>query len=567
MAAATVSIVSIAVAWLGPAFSYAGTSAFAIVAELTAGWALIGAGIAARTRRPSSPLGWSLVVAGLAWFVAEWPNPASAGSLVFSAGLIFHAAYPALIAQVAIEFPDGHVRGPSGRIVVVAALVTNVVVLGLVPTLFFEPGSAGCPACPNNIFAIGSNYGLVTSATRLGLSLEVVWIAAAIGLMIHRLTRSTASSRRLILPVLSPAIAFCAFVAIDAVHAFQRGGLSNDTLDVGLWYGQAAAIAFMAAGVELESFRARRARRQVAEIVLDLAGSPPTGRLRDRLAATLGDPALALAYAVGGGRLADADGRIVELMPEDGRTDTRVERGTVLVAMLSHRTDLLDDPERFGESITAARLALENERLHAETQVQLGDLRTSRVRIIDAADRERRRLERDLHDGAQQRLVHLSMAVGLDRLRLGDDDGVRASRLAEVDVELREALSDLRELAHGIYPTELADGLAAGVAVLAEGAPIPLQTIAIPEARLDPRIEAAAYFLIARATVSMGAANAAVDVALRDNRLVIDVDVDGPPPASVLDLEDRVGALDGTISVRRSSTGGHLVHAEIPCES
>jgi signal transduction histidine kinase len=400
------------------------------------------------------------------------------------------------------------------------------------------------------------------------LGLEVTWIAAAIGLMIDRLAQATAASRRLIAPVLLPAMALAVFVAIDAIHAFQRGILSNDQLDLGLWYGQAAAIIAMAAGVELEGVRARRARQQVAQIVLDLTGSPPAGQLRDRLAATLGDPALGLAYAVGGGHLADAHGRLVELIPEEGRTDTRVERGTQLVAIVSHRTDLLDDPERLDESIAAARLAVENERLHAETQVQLEDLRASRVRIVDTADRERRRLERDLHDGAQQRLVHLSMAVGLARLRQGGDaDGVRASRLAEVDVELREALADLREVAHGIYPTELAEGLAAGITVLAEGAPIPLQILAMPVGRLDPRVEAAAYFVIAEAAFQASATKATVRVDRLDGRLVIDIDAYGPRPVNMVGLEDRVGALGGTVSIRFSSGGRHSIHAEIPCAS
>jgi signal transduction histidine kinase len=306
----------------------------------------------------------------------------------------------------------------------------------------------------------------------------------------------------------------------------------------------------------------------VAQIVLDLSGSPPAGQLRDRLATTLGDPDLRLAYAVGAGRLADAHGHLVEVVPEAGRTETRIERRSELVAILSHATDLLDDPERLNESISAARLAVENERLHAEMQVQLEDLRASRMRIVDTADRERRRLERDLHDGAQQRLVGVSMAVGVARLRQGDDgDGVRTSRLAELDVELREALSDLREVAHGIYPTELAEGLAAGVAVLAEGAPIPLQIIRMPDSRLDPRVEAAAYFVIAEATLRSRATKATVRVDHIGGRLVIDVDADGPGPVSVVGLEDRVGALDGTVYIRSSSGGRHGVHAEIPCGS
>jgi signal transduction histidine kinase len=563
-----VVITSIWLAWRGPAFSFAGTSPAATVAELAAGWALVVTGIAARRRRPTSPFGWILAVAGLAWFLTEWPNPASAGSLIFSVGLVFHVAYAALIAHAALAFPDGRLGTPIARALVAAAYLTNIVVLGLVPTLLFEPGSARCPACPDNIFALGSNVDLVTSATRLGLVLEVVWITAAIGLMSDRLVRATAASRRLIAPALLPAMAFLVCVAVDAIHAFGRGNLSNDPLDLGLWHAQAAAIFAMAVGVDLEGVRARRARQQVAQIVLDLSGSPPAGQLRDLLAATLGDPRLRLAYAVSGGRLADAHGRLVELAPEAGRTDTRMERGSELVAMLSHRTDLLDDPERLRESIAAARLAVENERLHAETQIQLEDLRTSRVRIVESADLERRRLERDLHDGAQQRLVAISMAVGLARLRLGDDgDGVRALRLAEVDVELREALADLREIAHGIYPTELAEGLAAGVAVLAEGASIPLQILAMPDIRLDPRIEAAAYFVIAEATLRASATKATVRVDRIGDRLMVDVDADGPGPASMVGLEDRIGALDGTVSIRFSSGGRHAIHAEIPCGS
>jgi signal transduction histidine kinase len=568
MAGVAVAITSIWLAWRGPAFSFAATSPSATIAELAAGWALIATGIAARRRRPASPFGWILTVAGLAWFLTEWPNPASAGSLIFSVGLIFHVAYPALIAHAAIAFPDAQLRAPIIQTVVAAAYLTNIVVLGLLPTLLFEPGSARCPGCPDNIFAFGSNIDVVTSATRLGFVLEVAWIAASIGLMIDRLVRATAASRRLIAPVLLPAMAFLFCVASDAIHSFERGNLSNDALELGLWFGQAIAIIAMAAGVELEGVRARRARQQVAQIVVDLTASPPAGHLRDRLAATLGDPRLGLAYAVSGGRLSDANGHVVEVVPEEGRTETRVERGTDLVAVVSHRTDLLDDPERLHESIAAARLAVENERLHAETQVQLEDLRASRVRIIDTADRERRRLERDLHDGAQQRLVHLSIAVGLARLRRGDHrDGPQASRLAGVDVELRQALAALREVAHGIYPTELADGLAAGVAVLADGAPIPLQINSMPETRLDPRVEAAAYFLIAQATIGAGARKATVHVDRRDDRLIIDIDVDGPPPANVVGLEDRVGALDGTVSIRLSSGGHHRIHAEIPCGS
>ena len=172
-----VALTSFWLAWRGPAFSIAGTSPSAAVAELTAGWALIVTGIAARRRRPASPFGWIIAVAGLAWLLVEWPNPASAGSLTFSVGLVFHVAYPALIAHAALAFPNGRLGTPIARAVVAAGYLTNIVVLGVVPTFFFEPGSARCPGCPDNMFALGSNVDLVTSVTRLGLVLEVAWIS------------------------------------------------------------------------------------------------------------------------------------------------------------------------------------------------------------------------------------------------------------------------------------------------------------------------------------------------------------------------------------------------------
>jgi signal transduction histidine kinase len=197
--------------------------------------------------------------------------------------------------------------------------------------------------------------------------------------------------------------------------------------------------------------------------------------------------------------------------------------------------------------------------LQAEARAQLEDLRSSRARIIEAGDAERRRLERDLHDGAQQRLVGLSLALRLLRSQLGADHELVA-RLDEVEAELRRAVAELRELAHGIHPAVLSDeGLAAAVEALAEDAPI--RIAALPQQRFPVAVETAAYLVVAEAAKA-GAAR--VSAERQDAALVVDVEAEAEPEGLV-DLEDRVGALDGRLDVERAGDGGVRIRAEIPC--
>src|SRR5207249_4829505 len=152
----------------------------------------------------------------------------------------------------------------------------------------------------------------------------------------------------------------------------------------------------------------------------------------------------------------------------------------------------------------AARLALENERLQAELRAQLAELRASRARIVSAGDEERRRLERDLHDGAQQRLLSLGLALQLARAKLGPDANGAAELVAEADGELRAALDELRELARGIHPAVLSEqGLAAALKTLAERSPILVTIAEVPDQRLSTPAEAAAYFLVSEALANV----------------------------------------------------------------
>jgi len=235
---------------------------------------------------------------------------------------------------------------------------------------------------------------------------------------------------------------------------------------------------------------------------------------------------------------------------------------------LSHRPGLFAEPALAEEVAATARLALENERLQAEARAQLEDLRASRARIVRSGDAERRRLVRDLHDGAQQRLVTLALALRLARTRLGSGlDPALAGRLDEAEDELRAALADLRELAQGIFPVILAEeGLAAAVEALAEAVPVPMEIIALPHERLGPPVEAAAYFVVSEAVRRDPVSTLKVSAGRRDSNLVVEVEGDNMP-AEITDLQDRVGALDGTVTVAHGPGGRATIRADIPCES
>ena len=210
----------------------------------------------------------------------------------------------------------------------------------------------------------------------------------------------------------------------------------------------------------------------------------------------------------------------------------------------------------------AAALALENERLQAEVRSRLEELRGSRARIVAAGDLERKRLERDLHDGAQQRLVALSLSLRLARLRAPESE-----ELGRAEGELAAAIEELRELARGIFPAVLADdGLSAAVHALAEEAPVPVRVGAIPERRFDQALETAAYTVVAE-TVRAASGSVAVSALEAEGRLTIELETSSLNGLDVVALEDRLGALDGRLRVARDAERATTVRVELPCGS
>jgi signal transduction histidine kinase len=552
---------SLAVARDEPAFSIAGSSIGGSVALLGAGWALVGCGLMFWGRHRGNAVGPLLVAAGFAWFLGEWDSPGVGSAPVFTVGLVFYASSAPFVAWAVLAYPTGRLASRVERVAVGLALAGAVLVLGVLPALVYDPATFGCSRCAENLLLVADEPGRFDDLGRLGIRFGLVWSLLLIAVVAWRAARSSRTRQRVVAPVVLAGCAYLGLVAATFVTSLERAFVGSGDLERRLWLGQAVALTALAAAVGWSLLRARRTRSSLARLVVELGESPPPGRLREGIAETLADPNLEIAYPIGESRYVDARGRPVGRDGEDERAETPLVREGRTVALLLHRSDLLDNPELIEEVASAARLALENERLQAEARAQLEDLRLSRTRIIEAGDAERRRLERDLHDGAQQRLVGLSLALRLMRSQLGTDDGGDlAVRLDTAESEIRRAIVELRDVAHGIHPAVLTDeGLAAALEALAEE--VDVRLAALPQERFPAAVETAAYILVAEAA-KRGAASASVE--RRDGVLVVEVETEAEPE-TLVELQDRIGALDGRLGAERTPSGGVRLHAEIPC--
>lgn len=553
---------SLAIARDDPAYSFA-TATAGGVALLTAGWALLLGGIVFWARRPGNAVGPLLVAASAWWFVAEWDNPGVDSAPVFTIGLLLFAMCPPFVGWAVLAYPAGRLARLAERVAVVATLAAAVIALGLLPTLYFDPAAHGCAQCPENPIVLSGDPGRAADLMETGLALGLTSVVGLVAVAAWRLAWSTAARRRVVAPVTIAGSVYLGLVAWSYAASLDRGFVGTGDFERRVWLGQAAALTVLGLAVGWGRVQVGRTRSSLARLVVELGETGRSGSLRDALAQRLGDPHLDVAYPIGDGRYVTLDGRAIDLPPGDGRSETPLVRDGAAVAVVVHRRGLLDDPDLVEEVASAARLVLENERLRAELHAQEAELRASRARIVEAGDAERRRAERDLHDGAQQRLVGLLLGLRLARAKLGDGGEMQVSaRLDEATAELQGAVDDLRRLAHGIHPAVLSEeGLAAAFDSLAERAPSRLRVSGVPERRFPPAVETAAYRIVAEAA---RAGPARVRAELCDGSLVVDVRTDSEPD-SVQDLEDRVGAVDGTFRVELEAGGGARLRAVIPC--
>jgi signal transduction histidine kinase len=547
--------------------TYAGRSGLAATLTAAAGLALVVAGLVTSFNRPAGWTGDLAVLAGVVWFGPVWVGWDKGPPLVRSLGMLAAAFLFPLLLHLLLAYPSGRLHGTAARALVTAAYVEAVLAaLGL--ALFWDPFfDPNCWAnCTDNVFLLHS---LPRLARGIGLTDRWFTVAAAAALVTvyaWRLLRNSGPARRALLPVTLPALLLAAMVIAHAI-ALRRRPLEDpsDPAFGAIFVIGCVAVLLLAAGLEWATVRTRVQRRAVARIATSLGQAPPPGSLQAALAKAIGDPELQIVYWLPTAqRHVDADGRPVpDPGAGPGRAITALVRDGRQIALVAH-TAALPDLER--ELGGAVRLALENERLQAEVLAQLDQLRASRVRIVETGDSERRRLERDLHDGAQQQLLALSYDLRLARAQAqANGDTQTGSLLTQATDQAQAALAELRELAHGIYPAILAEaGLAAALATLADAAPLPVEIRDTAEGRYPVGVETAAYLVVAEAlddAAGRGASQALVGTFQDGGRLVVTVEDDGTRrTTAMVQVADRVGALDGSLDVEP-----RRLRAELPC--
>ncbi|MGH3003304.1 MAG: sensor histidine kinase [Gaiellaceae bacterium] len=537
---------------------------------LLVGWSFVGSGLVSGRARPDNRLGRVMIVTGFAWFAIFLT--AARDPLLFTIGEAVQSVFLAGFAYLILSFPSGRLQGGLDRIVIVSA-VGLVTVVELASLLFSDSSAVLCDGCPRNVLEVSRNDALASGLLQFQRVGGVLAAAGAAWLLVTRWRHASRPYRHAVAPVLWTGGATLLALAVS---------IANDVLDDPLGHTPKRLLFMVFAAVPvavLFVFLQRRlSRGAVAGLVVELSGSSAATDLREALARTLGDPSLELAFWFPeGGRYVDKDGGAVAL-PSAGadRLATVVERDGEPVAALVHDSALQHNVELVESVCAAAGLALENERLQAELRARLAELRASRTRLVDATDAERRRIERDLHDGTQQRLVSIAMSLGLLESKLSGAPAETGPILCEARGELAAALEELRELTRGIHPTILAErGLAVALDELCRRAAIPTRLELVLTNRLPDQVETAAYFFVSEALTNAvkhaHASEARVDAVLDGRLLIVEVVDDGVGGAAsgggsgLRGLADRVEALGGRLSVSSPPGSGTVLRAEIPC--
>lgn len=545
----------------------------AAVLGVLVGWSFVGTGLFAWWRRRASRFGALMVATGFAWFTSGLVSADEPA--LFTTGVLFGTLYFVVCGHLLLAFPSGRLQTRFERRLVGGLYALSMV--GSLPTLLLdEVGESRCD-CPDSVLRVADDPGLA-DALNVALNLLGVSGVLAVGaLLVRRWLRASTPQRRALSPVLWSGVALT--VAIGVVLGAETLGLRR-AADISNLVGL-VAFASVPFGFLLGLLRSRVARAgAVSDLLESLSAELGRGDLRDLLAGALGDPSLELAYRLESPeRTVDPEGRRVPL-PEPAdplRAATDVELDRQRVGALVHDRALCDEPELLASVAAAAGLAMENGRLQAELRARVADLSASRARLIEAEVAERRRLERDLHDGAQQRLVALTLSLRVAQARVRSDPRGAEELLEGTQEELALALAELRELARGIHPAVLSDrGLEAALQSLADRSPVPVELAGLEAGRLPAPVEAAAYFVVAEALTNVAkyahASRVEVRVAAGGGRAVVEVADDGiggADPAQgtgLRGLSDRVAALDGRLEVESRPGSGTRLRAEIPCE-
>jgi signal transduction histidine kinase len=545
----------LAVGWLGADTGVSGTR---VAADLAVAWALVAASLVAlertrwrRSRVLLATAAFVLLAADLQWATSH---------ALWTLGFLFEALWVALLVQVVLTFPEGRPWSRVALVIVAGAYAATFG--GQVVGAFVLPDS-------RDVLAIAPKQTVADAVDQAQGVLGIVVALAALFLLVGRLLVLRGPARRVQAPLLVAAGLTAPATVLWLVWVSTTGD-SAPTLET---IGRAVSL-LVPLGLVAGIVWSRLRRQEESELIVELRTEGATS-LRERLSRALGDPTLEVAYRLDNGRYVDATGQSLELPQGPNRAVTLVTAHGEEIAALVHDPALLDEPALVESVRATAGLVLENERLAAEVRSQLAEVRASRVRLVAATGAERRRLERNLHDGAQQRLVTLSLVLGLAASR---GDAANSAVLSRAQDEVEEAIAELRELARGIHPTLLREeGLEAAVEALARRMPLPVTVEGSVRDRLPDPVELAAYFLVSEALTNIVKHAAASEATVRLGRegatlrvVVADDGIGGARAAAdsgLAGLRDRLEALDAKLVVESEPGRGTTIHTEIPCES
>jgi signal transduction histidine kinase len=536
------------------------------LADLATGWAMIGSGLVAAYARPLQPAGKRLVVAGFLWFVGTFMrmDDFRLGSLAF----VFQGYFDLVLILIALSFPARWPARRSERAVIVIAAA-----------LYIASSVARFFARSEDI--VGQQLLDPDTALLLVGWLDFARLAAVVVgglLVIRRWALATPTSRSIVGPVLAAGAASALAVAFALDYPLTALGIIpplDDAIYVPLAWAFNVVRILVPFAMLLGIVRQRAARSALADAVAAAGETPRSLDLRGVLAAAFGDPGLRVLewddrrsafIDEGGAALADPP------PPSAGRSTSLVRVGDRPLALLEYDSALDQDPATVSAAVAVARLVLNNEQLSAESARRLEEVEASRARIVEAGDIERRRIERDLHDGIQQRLVALAMFLSRAQT-VSDDRAGAVDALRHGATEALAIVQDVREFASGIHPGMLSEaGLEAAVRELADRSPVPVQLDLRLAGRGSPSALATGFFVVSEALANVAkhaaASTAWVQADDGGSRLEISVADDGRGGATIggglAGLADRVTALGGTLAVGERPGGGTAVTASLP---
>ena len=520
------------------------------------------AGIVAWRRRPDSAFGPLMILAGFATqlSILQWTNQPVLNTI----GQLCDLLVAAIWLHVFLAYPTGRLAGRADRAVViigyVAAVGLQVVILMLGG---FNDGHLLTVVSRQAAAEVVQNVQLLTLSALALIGVVLLW---------RRWRALPRWQRRrpaqIVINCFSLSLVMLAALLIAG--AFQLPGFEIIRLATFATAGL-APLAFLAGLLD-----ARLAKAGVSELLVQLRASPAPD-LQELLAQALRDPTLSLIYWLPQyGSWADQNGNPTTLPePDSGRRVTVVEQHGEQIAALVYDATLGEEPELVEAVSAAAAIALENGRLEAELRARLQELHGSRTRVVEAEQNERRRLERNLHDGAQQRLVALALELGMLAEQTGSDLATQ-TRLKRARSELAESLSELRDIAHGLHPAVVSGhGLAVALDSLVAATPLDVRLTTDGLPRLPEPLELAAYYVVSESLTNAAkhahATRVTVNVGVIDGTLVAEIVDDGIGGADseggtgLRGLADRVEALNGRLRIWTAAGKGTRVRAELPC--